>query len=79
MAKKKAAKKEPEKSRAVGSPRINFRITEAMEAKLKTLATKAGGERKLSLVARDILAEALGMTDDAKRIKQGRPTISDNS
>lgn len=76
MAKKKA-KKEAVKSRTVGSsPRINFRITQAMAAKLKDLK---GDDGNLSLVARDILAEALGMSDDAKRIKQGRPTISDNS
>ncbi len=71
MAKKKAKKE-------VGgpSPRINFRITKEMAAKL---SDKAGKDGNLSAVARDILAEALGMTDDAKRIKQGRPTISDNS
>jgi hypothetical protein len=77
MAKKKAAKKEAAKSRTVGSsPRINFRITKEMAAKLEA---KAGKDGNLSAIARDILAEALGMTEDAKRIKQGRPTISDNS
>ena len=71
MAKKKATKE-------VGgnSPRINFRITDAMAAKL---SEKAGKNGNLSLIARAILAEALGLSDDAKRIKQGRPTISDNS
>lgn len=76
MAKKKA-KKEAAKSRTVGSsPRINFRITKEMAEKLKDLK---GDDGNLSLIARDILAEALGMTDDAKRIKQGRPAIPDNS
>jgi hypothetical protein len=77
MAKKKAAKKEAAKPCTVGnSPRINFRITAAMA---DALDKRSGGKGKLSATARSILAEALGMTEDAKRIKQGRPTISDNS
>ena len=70
------AKKKAEKKVGGNSPRINFRITKEMA---DALDKRSGGRGKLSAMARAILAEALGMTDDAKRIKQGRPTISDNS
>lgn len=59
------------------SPRINFRITEEMGRKLEKEAKRR--KKTLSAAARDILSEALGMSDNATQITQGRPPISKKS